>query len=208
MRDNFTKIAKDLPTTVPFVGPETQERENNFKFLARIGANESVFGPSKKVQEAIKNVADLSWQYGDPENFELIDSLADFYSLRRENFIVGEGIDGLLGCLVRLFVEPGDQVVSSLGAYPTFNYHVVGFGGKLSLVPYKNFHEDPYRLIQEAKRVKAKILYFSNPDNPMGTFHSKKDVQKLIDELPDDTLLCLDEAYSDFVNKDQLLILF
>ena len=177
MIDNLTKIAKDLPATVPFVGPETQERENNYKFSARIGANESVFGPSEKVQDAIKNAATLTWQYGDPENFDLIDALASFYSLKRENFVVGEGIDGLLGYLVRLFLEPGDRVVTSLGAYPTFNYHVVGFGGKLSLVPYKNFHEDLSGLIKEAKKVKAKILYFSNPDNPMGTFHQKKNVQ-------------------------------
>ncbi len=204
MRDKLTKIAKDLPATVPFVGPETQERENNYKFLARIGANESVFGPSKKVQDAIKIAVTSTWQYGDPENFDLIDALASFYSLKRENFVVGEGIDGLLGYLVRLFVEPGEQVVTSLGAYPTFNYHVVGFGGKLSLVPYKNFHEDLYGLIKEAKKVKAKILYLSNPDNPMGTFHQKRDVQKFIDEVPDDTLLCLDEAYSDFVDQDQL----
>ena len=204
MSDNLTKIAKDLPASVPFVGPETQERENDYKFLARIGANESVFGPSKKVQDAIKMAASSSWKYGDPENFDLIDALADFYSLKRDNFVVGEGIDGLLGYLARLFVEPGDQVVTSLGAYPTFNYHVVGFGGKISLVPYKNFHEDLSGLIKKAKKVKPKILYFSNPDNPMGTFHSKKDVQNFIDEVPDDTILCLDEAYSDFVRQDEL----
>ena len=205
MSDNLTKIAKDLPASVPSVGPETQERENDYKFLARIGANESVFGPSKKVQDAIKMAASSSWKYGDPENFDLIDALADFYSLKRENFVIGEGMDGLLGYLVRLFVEPGDQVVTSLGAYPTFNYHVVGFGGKISLVPYKNLHEDLSGLIKKAKKVKPKILYFSNPDNPMGTFHSKKDVQNFIDEVPDDTILCLDEAYSDFVRQDEKL---
>ena len=204
MIENLTKIAGELPSSVPFVGPETQERANNFNFLARIGANESVFGPSKKVQEAINNVASLSWQYGDPENFDLIEALANFYSLKRENFVVGEGIDGLLGYLVRLFIEPGQVVVSSLGAYPTFNYHVVGFGGKLSLIPYKNFYEDPKALLEEVKRVNAKLLYFSNPDNPMGTFHPKKVVQELIDELPGETLLCLDEAYSDFVDQEEL----
>ena len=38
----------------------------------------------------------------------------------------------------------------------------------------------------------------------MGTFHSKKDVEKFIDQVPDDTLLCLDEAYSDFVDQKEL----
>ncbi len=204
MSDNLTKIAKSLPATIPFVGPETQERENNYKFLARIGANESVFGPSKKVQDAIKIAASSSWQYGDPENYDLTEALAEFYSLKRENFVVGEGIDGLLGYIVRLFVEPGEKVVTSLGAYPTFNYHVVGFGGNLSFVPYKDFHEDLFGLIKEVKKVNAKILYLSNPDNPMGTFHSKKDIQEFIDEVPDNTLLCLDEAYSDFVDQNEL----
>ena len=59
---SFTKISDDLPETVPFVGPESQERENSFSFCARLGANESVFGPSKMVIDAIKVQADEVWQ--------------------------------------------------------------------------------------------------------------------------------------------------
>ena len=204
MKLSFTKIAYDLPETVPFVGPESQERENSFSFDARLGANESVFGPSKMVMEAIKVQADEVWQYGDPESFDLLQKLSEFYSLPRDNFIIGEGIDGLLGNLVRLFIEPGDEVVSSLGAYPTFKYHVDGFGGKMSLVPYSNYFEDLDALLIAAKKCKAKILYLSNPDNPMGTFHPKDRMQDFIDKIPDDTILCLDEAYADFVDKDEL----
>ena len=173
MKLNFTKIANDLPITVPFVGPESQERENSFSFNARLGANESVFGPSKMVMKAIKGQAEEVWQYGDPESFDLIQKLSEFYKLPRDNFIIGEGIDGLLGNLVRLFIGPGDEVVSSLGAYPTFKYHVDGFGGNMSLVPYNNYYEDLDALLISVKKSKAKILYLSNPDNPMGTFHSK-----------------------------------
>ena len=204
MKLSFTKIAYDLPETVPFVGPESQERENSFSFDARLGANESVFGPSKMVMDAIKVQADEVWQYGDPESFDLLQKLSEFYSLPRDNFIIGEGIDGLLGNLVRLFIEPGDEVVSSLGAYPTFKYHVDGFGGKMSLVPYNNYFEDLDALLIAAKKRKAKILYLSNPDNPMGTFHPKDHMQDFIDKIPDDTILCLDEAYADFVDKDEL----
>ena len=194
MKLSFTKIAYDLPETVPFVGPESQERENSFSFDARLGANESVFGPSKMVMEAIKVKADEVWQYGDPESFDLLQKLSEFYSLPRDNFIIGEGIDGLLGNLVRLFIEPGDEVVSSLGAYPTFKYHIDGFGGKMSLVPYNNYFEDLDALLIAAKKSKAKMLYLSNPDNPMGTFHPKDRMQDFIDKIPDDTILCLDEA--------------
>ena len=204
MKLSFTKIAYDLPETVPFVGPESQERENSFSFCARLGANESVFGPSKMVMDAIKVQANEVWQYGDPESFDLLQKLSEFYSLPRDNFIIGEGIDGLLGNLVRLFIEPGNEVVSSLGAYPTFKYHIDGFGGKMSLVPYNNYFEDLDALLIAAKKSKAKILYLSNPDNPMGTFHPKDRMQDFIDKIPDDTILCLDEAYADFVDKDEL----
>ena len=151
-----------------------------------------------------QSTADEVWQYGDPESFDLLQKLSEFYSLPRDNFIIGEGIDGLLGNLVRLFIEPGDEVVSSLGAYPTFKYHIDGFGGKMSFVPYNNYFEDLDALLIAAKKSKAKILYLSNPDNPMGTFHPKDRMQDFIDKIPDDTILCLDEAYADFVDKNEL----
>ena len=204
MKLKFTKIANDLPETVPFVGPESQERKNSFRFKARLGANESVFGASNMVMNAIKVQTEEVWKYGDPESFDLLQKLSEFYNLPRDNFIVGEGIDGLLGNLVRLFVGPGDEVVSSLGAYPTFKYHVDGFGGKMSLVPYNNFYEDLDALAIAVKKSQAKILYLSNPDNPMGTFHPKDHIQDFINNIPDSTIICLDEAYSDFVDKNEL----
>ena len=70
--------------------------------------------------------------YGDPENHDLKLQLAKKHAVQSENIVVGEGIDGLLGYLCRLFIEPGDRVVSSLGAYPTFNFHVAGYGGQLA----------------------------------------------------------------------------
>jgi histidinol-phosphate aminotransferase len=82
---------------------------------------------------------------------------------------VGEGIDGLLGYLVRLLVEPGDAVVTSDGAYPTFNYHVAGFGGELHKVPYTGDREDPQALIAKAAdRRQAHLLRQSRqPDGQL-----------------------------------------
>jgi len=52
----FTQLVDTLPSTVPFVGPEAQERQLERAFLARIGANESVFGPSPSVKSAIADM--------------------------------------------------------------------------------------------------------------------------------------------------------
>ena len=62
----LAELTKSLPATVPFVGPETQERARGGPFDARIGANESVFGPSPKVVAAIAEAGSAAWLYGDP----------------------------------------------------------------------------------------------------------------------------------------------
>ena len=94
-------------------------------------------------------------------------------------------------------MAPGDAVVTSDGAYPTFNYHVAGFGGMLHKVPYRGDHEDPAALMAKAAEVDAKLVYLANPDNPMGSHHTGQAIVDSLDALPAGTLLVLDEAYID-----------
>jgi histidinol-phosphate aminotransferase len=187
-----------LPATVPFVGPEKQERDRGRPFAARIGANESVFGPSPLAVEAMQRAAPEMWMYCDPNNHDLREALAAYHQVPPECIVIGEGIDGLLGYTVRLFVRPGSKVVTSAGAYPTFNYHVAGFGGELVTVPYRDDAEDPEALAKVARKSRARLVYISNPDNPMGTWHEAKLINKLIAAMPKKCLLCLDEAYIEF----------
>lgn len=195
---NFTPLVATLPSTVPFVGPEAQERSRGRGFRARIGANESVFGPSPKAIEVMQAAAAETWMYADPENHDLKKALAEYHGVRPENVVVGEGIDGLLGYVARMFVEPGVKVVTSLGAYPTFNFHVAGFGGELVTVPYKGDHEDSEALIAKVKETFARLVYIANPDNPMGTWWSADAMQQMIADVPENSLLLLDEAYCEF----------
>lgn len=167
-------------------------------FRARLGANESLFGPAPSAIAAMQKAASEAWMYGDPENHDLKAALAARHGCRPENIVVGEGIDGLLGYLCRLTIAQGDPVVTSLGGYPTFNFHVAGFGGTLHRAPYKGNHEDPEALLALATRTRAKLLYLANPDNPMGSHHPARAIESLLEALPPTTLLVLDEAYIDF----------
>jgi len=194
----YTPLAASLPSTVPFVGPEVQERLRGEPFRARLGANENVFGPSPKALEAMRTEAAEIWKYPDASSHDLRHALADHHGVDAKNILVGEGIDGLLGYLVRLLVGPGDAVVTSDGAYPTFNYHVAGYGGTLHKVPYRDDHEDLPALIAKAAEVNAKLVYFANPDNPMASWTKGENIVAALDTLPEGTLLLLDEAYIDF----------
>ena len=193
----YTALVEGLPATVPFVGPETQERRLGRPFAARLGANESVFGPSPEAIAAMARAAGEAWMYGDPENHDLKQALAAHHGIGAAHIAIGEGIDGLLGYLVRLLVGPGDAVVTSDGAYPTFNFHVAGFGGRLLKVPYRGDREDPEALVARAAEAGAKLIYLANPDNPMGSWHSGAALEAAVARLPEGTLLALDEAYID-----------
>ena len=194
-----------MPSIVPFVGPETLERKRGAAYQTRIGANESAFGAAPSVLAALQREMSRSAWYCDPEHHDLRQKLATTMAVQPQNLVVGEGIDGLLGLIVRAFLNPGETVVSSLGAYPTFNYHVAGFGGRLALVPYsQSCHNDVDALLAKARQTKAKLLYLANPDNPTGTFLGRGVIEQILANLPDDCLFVFDEAYVEFAPQDGL----
>ncbi len=194
----FTPLAESLPSSIPFVGPEALERRVGAGFAARLGANENVFGPSPMVIAAIAKASSEIWMYCDPEIHALKEALARHHGVEPGNITVGEGIDGLFGVTVRLFVEKGVSVATSLGAYPTFNFHVYGFGGRLVTTPYADDREDPFALLDLARREKSRLIYLANPDNPMGSWWKAEAITAMIDGLPPQTLLLIDEAYGEF----------
>ena len=205
-RPALTPLVAALPPTVPFVGPEAQERDRGGRpFRARIGANESSFGPAPSVIAAMRAAAPDMWMYCDPDNFDLKAAIAAHLGVAYHNVVVGEGIDGLLNLVVRMMISPGMAVVTSLGAYPTFNFHVAGFGGRLVAVPYEHDRESLDGLLAAVKRENAPLVYLSNPDNPMGTWWEAGDVLRFIEALPETTMLVLDEAYGELGPESALV---
>ncbi|WP_037278614.1 pyridoxal phosphate-dependent aminotransferase [Rubellimicrobium mesophilum] len=200
----LTPLAASLPATVPFTGPEALERRTGVRFRARLGANESAFGPSPRAVEAMARAARDAWMYGDPEVHELREAIAALHGVDPGQVIVGEGIDGLLGLLVRLTVGAGVPVVTSLGAYPTFNFHVTGFGGRLLTMPYKGDASDPEALLSLARESRARLIYLSNPDNPMGSMHGPEAIRRMVEGAPEGALLVLDEAYAELAPEGSL----
>jgi histidinol-phosphate aminotransferase len=203
----LTAVVDALPHTVPFVGPEQMERQRGRPFRARLGANESAFGPSPKAEAAIVAAARETWKYCDPENHDLRAAVARLHRVGIENVVIGEGIDGLLGLAVKIAADPGTPVVTSDGAYPTFNFHVAVQGARLVKVPFRDDREDLDALLAAAVREQARVLYVSNPNNPMGSWWPAKDLERLIQALPAGLLLLLDEAYCDTAPGDSVPVI-
>ena len=192
------KTISALPATIPFVAPERLERDSFKRFTARLGANEGNFGAAPAAIAAMEKAArDAVWKYPDPEAHALRRALSAHLGLQMDGVTVGSGIDGLLGLIVRIFSDNGDTIISSDGAYPTFAYHVAGYGRRLVTVPYAGDHEDLAALAEAARATRAAIVYLSNPDNPMGTWHGASAIAAFVDAVPEDVLIVLDEAYGE-----------
>ncbi|ARJ68759.1 pyridoxal phosphate-dependent aminotransferase [Paracoccus contaminans] len=198
MIPTLAPLPSRLPDSVPFVGPETLERQRGASFAARLGANENGFGPSPRAVAAIQAAAAEVWKYGDPTSHDLRAAIAVHCGVTPDHVVVGEGIDGLLGLAVRLMVGEGAKVVTSEGGYPTFDFHVAGFGGTLVRVPYAGDRQDPAALVARAAQTGARMVYLCNPDNPMGGWHAPEAIEAAVAALPPDILLILDEAYAEF----------
>ncbi|MFT4553499.1 MAG: histidinol-phosphate aminotransferase [Chlamydiales bacterium] len=202
---HINSIVRSLPDTVPFVSQFAMERERGKVFDLHLGANESQFGISPNAVQAIRDFCPNVYTYGDPEGFDLRNKISEKHDLERNHVMLGSGVDELLGLVVRAFTNPGDKVVASHGAYPTFIYHVHGYGAELCSVPYReDFYNDVEGLLSEASSCGAKILYLVNPDNPSGTYWKAEVIKRLIDKLSSTScILLLDEAYIDFVDDDK-----
>ena len=201
----LTPLVAGLPATVPFVAPEALERQSGRTFRLRLGANESTFDPSPRAAEAMRaSVARISY-YADPENYELRAALAAHHGIAMKEIVVGSGIDDLLGLVVRAYLAPGEVAVTSLGAYPTFNYHVVGYGGRPAFVSYRDDRNDLEALAETAREQQARLVFLANPDNPTGSWYPATEIATFLDALPEGCLLLLDEAYVEFAPGGEAL---
>ncbi len=195
-----------LPPTRPFIAPEELAKIGGHRNLLRLGANESAFGPPPAALAAMHAELERTSWYGDPESMELREALAARHGCDPSNVTVGAGIDDLMGLLVRAYLGPGDVSVATLGTYPTYAYHVAGYGARLLTAPYSQDGSAPLEaLARLARDSGARVAYLANPDNPSGAFAPREAVAAFRAALPDDCLLVLDEAYADFVPAAELL---
>lgn len=188
---------------VPFVAPEQLEIELGHTFLLRLGANESPFGASTFGVKGAKASLDSLQNYADPRGVELRTAIGVKLDVSVDQIVLGSGIDELLGLFCRLFLDPGDRVVTTLGSYPTFAFAALGAGAEIVSVPYQDDRPDLDSLAVSAKD--AKLVYLANPDNPSGFYHDPDQLEAFLTRIPSKCVVLLDEAYVDFLDPREML---
>ncbi|HEV3089350.1 MAG TPA: aminotransferase class I/II-fold pyridoxal phosphate-dependent enzyme [Candidatus Elarobacter sp.] len=204
-RPQPTPLVAAVPPSTPFVAPEELARRQGLSEVLRLGANESAFGPSPRAIAAMREAVALTSWYGDPESLELRRALAARHNCTVAEIVVACGIDDLMGLIVRAFCAPGDACVATRGTYPTLFYHLNAYGARAEFAdPDERGGIVPQNIVDAVARSGAKLVYIANPDNPSGGFVDRATLAQLREALPDDVLLFLDEAYADFITRDEL----
>ena len=191
----------DLPVYHPGRPLEEVARELDLPLgeLIKLASNENPLGPSPKAIKAMQVTASKIHLYPDGNAFYIRNRLANKLEVETDNLIFGNGSNEIIEFVAHALLGPDTNIVVSqycFAIYPIVA-HLAGAG--CIIVPAKDHgHNLPAML--EAITPDTRIVFVANPNNPTGTLASKNEVMSLIQNLPDQVLLVMDEAYFEFLN--------
>lgn len=163
--------------------------------------NEATVPPSPAVIAAITrflgNTHHLNW-YPVLNSTNLIEKLARFHGLSGDRLLITNGSDAALDTICATYLDPGDQVLIAAPTYQHFLVFAQSRGAEI--VPH--YAPDPFTadvdgLLEAVRRLRPRMLYLVNPNNPTGTSYTVDEVATLVAAAPD-TVVIVDEAYSEF----------
>lgn len=196
---NCRKCILDLKPYVPGKPIEEVKRELGIDDIIKLASNENPFGPSPKAVEAMKNAAESMSLYPDGSCFELRNVMAAHLSVQPDMLIFGAGGDEVIFHLAMAFVSPGSEIIQ---ADPTFSEYGAAskiMDANIISVPLTNCtHNLPAMLDRVNER--TRLFVVSNPNNPTGTIVPADEVERILDKLPEQCILLLDEAYYEYVD--------
>ena len=180
----------------PVQTPERLMEESGLdaKALVKLDANQNPYGPPPKVRRLIESFTDAA-VYPDPEQVRLRMALAGYTGVGPERIVGAAGSDELIDLLLRLYVAPGDRVVTAAPTFGMYAFSTGVAGGEFVAVPRKqpDFELDTQALVEAARG--AKLVFLASPNNPTGNSAERDDLAALLDT---GVIVVVDEAYQEF----------
>lgn len=198
----FRKELANLREYVPGKPIEDVMREYGLTSIVKLASNENPLGPSQKAIEAIKREAEQCHIYPDGAALELRAKLAKKHGLQAEQILIGSGGEQILKLIPQTFINEGDEVIFATPSFALYDITSSHIGAKCIAVPVtEDFKHDFDRFVALINE-KTKLVYICNPNNPTGNIMTRTEVLQLVDQLPAQTILVLDEAYFEYAIDD------
>lgn len=177
------------------------QREYDINKVIKLASNENPLGPSSKVTQAVSAVLPELSLYPDCHGYELRKALGEEYRLAIDNVILGNGSEEILRMILQAFIIPGQEVI--IGQYSFMGYEILAksVGAHVSKAVMPKW-EINFKEIFKMISPKTKMIILANPNNPTGTYFNKQEFQAFLEKLPASIIVVCDEAYYEYIRKD------
>jgi histidinol-phosphate aminotransferase len=177
------------------------EDEHGITDAIKLASNENPYPPVPSIVAAIAAAAGDVNRYGDHRAADLRAAIAGWLDVDVDRVAAGCGSVGLLQQLLLAYVDPGDEVVYPWPSFEAYPIDVQLTGGVEVTVPLVD-HTFDLEAVAAAVTDRTKLVLLANPNNPTGTAVHVDQLRRLVEQVPGDVLVVVDEAYREFVTAD------
>lgn len=194
-------LAPGLAHAESIAAVRPRNRFDEYDAYAKLAANENPYGPPASVMQAMTDAFKYANRYGYPDG-NIVEAIAQHHGVGTQHILLGAGSGEILDAVGTTFLRGGKKVVSVEPTFDSVYAHVTGIKAeavRLPLLP--DYRQDIPALIAATKMFYRDVgfVYLCNPNNPTGRVVTKQEVQELLDGIPSDVVVLIDEAYHHFV---------
>ncbi|MGE5308571.1 MAG: histidinol-phosphate transaminase [Deltaproteobacteria bacterium] len=180
---------------------EETKRELGLREVIKLASNENPLGASPRALKAIRQAAGKVNLYPDSNGFYIKQAIARANGLSPANVVLGNGSDELIDIIIKTFLEPDENIVTSDTTFVEYEIICGTYGRAVKKAALKDFRYD-LRALRDLVDAKTKLVFIANPNNPTGTYVNAKDMDSFISSLPENVITVIDEAYDTFIDVD------
>jgi len=166
----------------------------------KLSANESALGPSPKAKKEYIKVSKSFARYPDSDGTYLRETLSKKFKIDKNRVILGAGSDQIFELICKAYLKKGDEVIVPKYSFIIYRIYSKMNGAKVIYSKENNFIVSVKDILKKVTS-KTKIVFLANPNNPTGTYVSKKDLLFLRKKLKSNILLVVDDAYYEYVKQ-------
>ena len=168
--------------------------------IAKLASNENPFGASPKAMAAAQASLNSVHLYPDGACGQLRAAIAEVRGVDEDTIIVGNGSNEIIELLGHAFLRPGLEVVMGEQAFIVYKLVAKLFGATPVEVPMLDFGHD-LKAMRAAVTDHTRLLFVASPNNPTGMANTEAGLVELAESLPEHVILCLDEAYAEYLES-------
>ena len=179
---------------------EELERELGLTNSIKLASNENPLGASQRVQDSLADVLPELARYPDGSAYLLKNRLSEFLGVSTERLTIGNGSNDVLELMARVYLNPDKESIVSQHSFVVYPLVTRAIGATLTVIPAMNYAQDLDATLA-AINSKTRMVFIANPNNPTGTWVREKALVNFLDQVPEDVLVVLDEAYFEYVDE-------